>query len=85
MGITGVLCYFLLIDGSDTLSDYARGFYLGGASGISIGSVFLIYTDTSRSIMYMLVFRRILDIQIHSATVGRIGIPGTVFLFRIAL
>ena len=41
-GITGIVCYFLLIDGSDTLSDYARGFYLGGASGISIGSVFLI-------------------------------------------
>lgn len=42
VGLTGIVCYFLLIDGSDTLSDYARGFYLGGASGISIGSVFLI-------------------------------------------
>ncbi|MDE6281546.1 MAG: hypothetical protein K2M15_07135, partial [Oscillospiraceae bacterium] len=42
VGITGIVCYFLLIDGSDTLSDYARGFYLGGAIGISIGSVFLI-------------------------------------------
>ena len=41
-GITGIVCYFLLIDGSDVLSDYARGFYLGAASGISIGSVFLI-------------------------------------------
>ena len=42
VGLIGIVCYFLLIDGSDTLSDYARGFYLGGASGISIGSVFLI-------------------------------------------
>ena len=42
VGITGIVCYFLLIDGSDVLSDYARGFYLGAASGISIGSVFLI-------------------------------------------
>ena len=41
-GITGIVCYFLLIDGSDVLSDYARGFYLGAASGITIGSVFLI-------------------------------------------
>ena len=42
VGLTGIVCYFLLIDGSDALSDYARGFYLGAASGISIGSVFLI-------------------------------------------
>ena len=42
VGLIGIICYFLLIDGSDTLSDYARGFYLGAASGISIGSVFLI-------------------------------------------
>ena len=41
-GITGIVCYFLLIDGSDVLSDYARGFYLGAASGITIGSVFLL-------------------------------------------
>ena len=42
VGIVGIVCYFLLIDGSDVLSDYARGFYLGAASGISIGSVFLV-------------------------------------------
>ena len=42
VGITGIVCYFLLIDGSEALSDYARGFYLGGSSGISLGSVFLI-------------------------------------------
>lgn len=42
VGITGLVCYILLIHDSDVLSDYARGFYLGGASGIAIGSVFLL-------------------------------------------
>ena len=41
-GLTGLVCYLLLIHDSDVLSDYARGFYLGAASGISIGAVFLI-------------------------------------------
>lgn len=42
VGLTGVLCYFLLIDGSDVLPDFARGFYLGGATGITIGAVILL-------------------------------------------
>lgn len=42
VGITGILCYLLLIQNSDTLPDFARGFYLGGASGITIGSVILL-------------------------------------------
>ena len=42
VGLTGIICYFLLIDGSDALPDFARGFYLGGASGICIGAVFLL-------------------------------------------
>lgn len=42
VGITGIVCYFLLIHRSDVLSDYARGFYLGAASGITIGSVILL-------------------------------------------
>lgn len=42
VGITGSICYLLLIHDSDLLSDYARGFYLGGASGITIGAVFLL-------------------------------------------
>lgn len=43
VGITGIVCYFLLIHHSDVLSDYARGFYLGAASGITIGSVILLH------------------------------------------
>ena len=42
VGITGLVCYFLLARDSAVLSDYARGFYLGGASGISLGAVVLI-------------------------------------------
>lgn len=42
VGITGIVCYFLLIYNSDVLSDYARGFYLGAAAGITIGSVILL-------------------------------------------
>ena len=42
VGITGIVCYFLLIHNSEVLSDYARGFYLGAASGITIGSVILL-------------------------------------------
>lgn len=42
VGITGIMCYFLLIHNSDVLSDYARGFYLGAASGMTIGAVVLL-------------------------------------------
>ncbi|MDE6260178.1 MAG: hypothetical protein K2M42_04850 [Oscillospiraceae bacterium] len=42
VGLTGIICYLLLIHDSEVLSDYARGFYLGAASGITLGSVFLI-------------------------------------------
>ena len=42
VGITGLACYILLIHNSGVLPDYARGFYLGAASGISIGAVILL-------------------------------------------
>ena len=42
VGLTGLACYALLIHDSQVLSDYARGFYLGAASGISIGAVILL-------------------------------------------
>lgn len=46
VGLTGILCYFFLIDGSDALPDFARGFYLGGATGITIGAVILLVRVT---------------------------------------
>lgn len=42
VGITGILCYLFLIQNSDVLPDFARGFYLGGAGGITIGAVILL-------------------------------------------
>jgi len=42
VGITGILCYLLLVQNSNALPDFAQGFYLGGASGITIGSVVLL-------------------------------------------
>ena len=53
VGITGIVCYFLLIHHSDVLFDYARGFYLGAASGITIGSVILLIR-----MQYLLTHRR---------------------------
>ena len=46
VGITGIVCYLLLIHDSGVLSDYARGFYLGAASGITLGAVFLLVRVT---------------------------------------
>ena len=42
VGITGVVCYFLLVHDSEVLSDHARGFYLGAATGICLGALVLL-------------------------------------------
>lgn len=42
LGILGVACYFLLVDSSDALPDFAQGFYLGASSGICLGAVILL-------------------------------------------
>ena len=46
VGIVGLLCYLFLIHDSQTFPDFARGFYLGGASGICLGAVFLLVRVT---------------------------------------
>lgn len=46
VGLTGIVCYLLLVQDSDVLPDFARGFYLGGASGITIGAVILLVRVT---------------------------------------
>lgn len=46
VGITGLLCYLFLVQDSDALPDFARGFYLGGVSGITIGAVILLIRVT---------------------------------------
>ena len=42
VGVTGLVCYFLLVHNSETLSDHARGFYLGAAAGICLGAIILL-------------------------------------------
>ena len=42
VGITGLACYFLLVHNSEVLSDHARGFYLGAATGICLGALILL-------------------------------------------
>lgn len=41
VGLVGLGCYFFLVPGS-TLPDFAQGFYLGAASGITAGAVILL-------------------------------------------
>lgn len=41
VGIVGLACWFSLVPES-SLSDYAQGFYLGAASGISAGALVLL-------------------------------------------
>ena len=42
VGITGLVCYFLLVHDSEVLSNHARGFYLGAACGICLGALILL-------------------------------------------
>ena len=42
VGVTGIVCYFLLVHNSDVLSGHVRGFYLGGATGITAGAALLL-------------------------------------------
>lgn len=41
VGVIGFACYFLLVPGS-ALNDFAQGFYLGAASGITAGALILL-------------------------------------------
>lgn len=41
IGMVGIVCYFVLVPGSG-LPDFARGFYIGGAAGITAGAMILL-------------------------------------------
>lgn len=41
IGLVGIACYFLLVPDSD-LPDFAQGFYLGAATGITAGALVLL-------------------------------------------
>ena len=46
VGITGIICFFLFVEDNPALHDFVRGFYLGAASGISLGAVVLLVRTT---------------------------------------
>lgn len=46
VGITGILCYLFLLHDNTAIHDYIRGFYLGAATGISLGAVILLIRAT---------------------------------------
>lgn len=46
VGLVGIACYFLLVAGSAVLPDFAQGFYLGAASGITVAAVVLLVRVT---------------------------------------
>lgn len=45
VGIVGIVCYFTLVPGS-ALEDFTKGFYIGGASGITAGALILLVRCT---------------------------------------
>ena len=49
VGLTGFACYFLLVPDSP-LSQYAQGFYLGAASGITAGALILLASHNKEDI-----------------------------------
>ena len=40
VGVVGIVCYFTLVPGS-ALEDFTKGFYIGGATGITVGALIL--------------------------------------------
>lgn len=41
VGVVGVVCYFVVVPDSG-LTDFAQGFYIGGASGITAGALIML-------------------------------------------
>ena len=46
IGLTGVVCFFLFVNGNPALHSFVQGFYVGGASGISAGAAVLLIRTT---------------------------------------
>ena len=46
VGITGLVCFLLLVQGNEAIPDFVQGFYMGAASGISLGAVILLIRAT---------------------------------------
>ena len=46
VGITGFLCFLFLVNGNEDIPDFIQGFYMGAATGISLGAVILLIRAT---------------------------------------
>ena len=46
VGITGFLCFLFLVNGNEDIPSFIQGFYMGAATGISLGSVVLLIRST---------------------------------------
>lgn len=46
VGITGLVCFILFVQGNETIPEFLRGFYMGAATGISLGAVILLVRTT---------------------------------------
>ena len=46
VGLTGAVCFFLFVNDNPALPDFVQGFYLGAASGISLGAVIFLVRIT---------------------------------------
>lgn len=46
VGIIGLVCFLLFVQGNASIPEFAQGFYMGAASGISLGAVVLLVRAT---------------------------------------
>lgn len=46
VGITGLVCFLLLVNGNETIPEFIQGFYMGAATGITLGAVILLVRAT---------------------------------------
>lgn len=46
VGITGFVCFLLFVQDNEALPDFIQGFYMGAATGISLGAVILLVRST---------------------------------------
>ncbi|MDE6108547.1 MAG: hypothetical protein K2F83_07775 [Oscillospiraceae bacterium] len=46
VGITGLVCFILFVQGNEAIPEFIQGFYMGAATGISLGAVVLLVRTT---------------------------------------
>lgn len=46
VGVIGLVCFLLFVRDNPALPEFAQGFYVGAASGISLGAVILLFRAT---------------------------------------